>query len=118
MQHSTGLGRFAGLDVRQRIALVKQTLNQQLDLAAAGFMAQQAGLDDLGVIEHQQVVRAQQAQQVGEPAVMQLAVLVKMQQPAGRALGRRLLGDKVGRKFVIEIGQLQVGVHGKFSHSF
>ncbi|KAG1435612.1 hypothetical protein G6F57_021045 [Rhizopus arrhizus] len=81
--------------------------DQDLDLAAGDLVARQAGLDDAGVIEDKQVARAQQAGQIGELPVVQLAGAVQVQQAAARAFGGRRLRDEFGRQLVIEIGNGQ-----------
>ena len=79
-------------------------LDQHLDLAAGGLVAVQPGLDDAGVVEDQQVAGPQQAGQVGEAPVMQLAGVIQVQQPAAGAFGGGRLGDELGRQLVVEVG--------------
>ena len=67
-------------------------------------MAVQPGLDDAGVVEDQQVAGPQQAGQVGEAPVMQLAGVIQVQQPAAGAFGGGRLGDELGRQLVVEVG--------------
>jgi hypothetical protein len=48
---------------------VQHALDQQFELAAGGLLAEQARLDHLRVVEHQQVAGAQQRRQLAEDAV-------------------------------------------------
>ena len=86
------------------LAFLDQAFDQHFDLAATAFLAVQASLDDARIVKDQQVPLAQQAGQVGELAVMQLAGTVQMQQTAALALGRRALSDQIRGKLVIELG--------------
>jgi len=63
--------------------------------------------------KNQQIVGAQQRGQVQKLPVVQLAVVIQMQQAAACALRRGGLGDSVGWKIVVELGEFQRGIHGK-----
>ena len=97
-------GRLAGAHVGQGAVGLGDALDQHLDLAAGGLVAVQPGLDDAGVVEDQQVAGPQQAGQVGEAPVMQLAGVIQVQQPAAAAFGGGRLGDELGRQLVVEVG--------------
>jgi hypothetical protein len=65
----------------------------------------QARLHHARVVQHQNVVRADEAHDVGKPKVLhRTAPAIEVQQPARRAFGRGMLGDEVGREEVVEIG--------------
>ena len=103
-QPHAGAGRLAGAHVGQGAVGLGDALDQHLDLAAGGLVAVQPGLDDAGVVEDQQVAGPQQAGQVGEAPVMQLAGVIQVQQPAAGAFGGGRLGDELGRQLVVEVG--------------
>jgi len=58
----------------------------------------------LGVVEHQQIARPQQAGQIAEDAVDR-RVAAPVQQARGTAFGGRMLGDQVFGQFKVEITQ-------------
>ena len=60
---------FADLHVRDHLVARQHSLDQQLQFAACGLLAKDAGLDHLGVVEDQQVARVEQAGQFAEDAV-------------------------------------------------
>ena len=45
--------------MRQRGMRIQYTLNQRLDFAATGLLAEQSGLHHLGVVEHHHITRLQ-----------------------------------------------------------
>ena len=90
----TGQRFFADLHVRDDFIALQHAFYQQLQLAAAGFLAKHPGLDHLGVVEHQQVAFMQQIGQVFENAVDQLR-RARIQQAGGAAFGSRVLGNQV-----------------------
>jgi hypothetical protein len=65
----TGLGFLADLDVEQAAIGGQQTLQQQLHLAAGALAAVQPRRPHAGVVEHQQITRAQPARQLADRAV-------------------------------------------------
>ena len=71
---------------------IDNALDQHLDLAAAFLLAEQAGADDSGVVEYQQVTGREQRRQVGEMQVGN-PVAIDVQQPAAPTLGCGVLGD-------------------------
>ena len=96
-----GLGRLAGPHLGQGVALVHDALQQHFHLAAGVLLAEEAGLDHPGIVEHQQVAGGQQAGQVGEAQVGQVGA-VHVQQAAGAAFPGRMLGDQFGRQGKVE----------------
>jgi hypothetical protein len=69
---AAALGLLADLHVGHHLvdlAAGEHTFDQQFELAAAGLLAKDARLDDAGVVEDQQVARAQQAGQFAKDAV-------------------------------------------------
>ena len=105
-------GRLAGAHMRQGAPGFGDAFDQDLDLSAAVLAAAQPGLDDAGVVEDQQVARAQQTGQVGELTVVQAAGAVQVQQPAGVAPFGGMLGDQFGGQFVVELGNIEGVGHG------
>ena len=98
------LGRFAGAHMRQRplrarrIA-VEHAFDQRFNRTARLLASRQARLDHLGIVEHQHIVRLQQARQIAEHAVHAgTRCAIKMQQAAGGARSGRLLGNQLGRQ--------------------
>ncbi len=86
--------------------VLQHALDQQLDLAAARFFAEDACLDHLGVVEDQQVACLQQIGELVEAAVCQMW-LPRIQQARATALGSRVLGNQCFGQFEIEIAQLK-----------
>ncbi len=98
------LERMARVRERERLALAGDPLDEQLDAAARALVAAQARLDDPGVVQHQRIARVDQGRQVGEGEVAQRAArAVQVQQAAGGARLRGMLGNELGRKFIVEI---------------
>ncbi len=103
--HGARLRALAGAHVGPDLAGAGQhALDQRLDRAAAGLGAVQAGLDDLGVVEHQQVAGIQQIGQFAEHAV-DGRIGPAVEQTRGAAFRGGVLGDEVGRQSEIEIGK-------------
>jgi hypothetical protein len=94
--------------VGQHLVARQHAFDQRLDRAAGGLFAEQPGLDDTGVVEHQQVAGLQQRGQVAEGAVHRRGATA-VEQARGAALGRRVLGDQLGRQGEVEIGDGEVG---------
>jgi len=89
----------------QCLALAQHPLHQDLDTAARFLAPPQPGRNDPGIVEDQQIARAQQIRQIPKPAIGQRARFpVQMQQPAGRPLGHGLLGDEFRREVEMKIG--------------
>jgi len=105
--------RLAGAHMRQGAPGLGDAFDQDFDLTAAVLAAAQPGLDDAGVVEDQQVARAQQAGQVDELPVVQAAGAVQVQQPAGVAPFGGMLGDQFGGQFVVELGNIEGVGHGR-----
>jgi hypothetical protein len=103
-QHGAGARLLAHLHVRGHRAVGQHALDQQLQLAAAGLFTEQARLDDLRVVEHQQIAFAQQRGQVTERAVDRRSAAA-IQQARSAALGRGVLGDEFGRQSEVEIAR-------------
>ena len=100
-------GRLAGADMGERLVRRQQTFDQDLDPSAGRLLTEQPGAHDAGVIEDEQVIRAQQARQIGEDPVAR-AVLraIKNQHPCPATLSERALGNQFGRKIVIKVRAL------------
>jgi hypothetical protein len=79
--------------------------DQQLDLAAAGLLPEQARLDDLGVVEDQQVARLKELP--GRSRKMRSGQLLAaaVEQPRAAAFHGGVLGDKFRGKGEIEIAE-------------
>jgi hypothetical protein len=93
----------------------QHALDQQLELTARGFVAKEAGFDDLGVIEDQQVARLQQTGQIMKDAVYRLGAS-PIEQARGTANGTGVLGDAVGGQMEIKVAEREdplAGVAGR-----
>ena len=99
--------------MRGHLVAAQHALDQQFELAAGGFFAKQAGVEHLGVVEHQQVARAQQAGEFVKDAVHRRAGATGVQQAGAAALGRGLLGDEVFGQGEIKIAQGVGAGHGQ-----
>ncbi len=84
----------------------EDTLDHHLNLPARFLLPEQARLQHAGIVQHQHVVRAQQSGQVGEQAIGDPR-RADVQQAAGAALRRRVLGDQVLGQIEFEL----VGAH-------
>jgi hypothetical protein len=98
-----GLGDLLARRWAQHLVAGQHALDQRLDRAAGGLFAEQARLDDAGVVEHHQVAGLQQRGQVAEDAVHRRGAAA-VEQPRGAAFGRGLLGDQLRRQHEVEIG--------------
>ena len=87
------LGFFAHPHVRCHLVAAKHPLNQQLQLAAGGLFAKQAGVDDLGVVEHHQIAFFQKLGQLMKNAVGGRG-LGAIEQLGAAAQGCRVLGNQ------------------------
>ena len=85
-------------------AQMERDFNLGPALATSLAMAGQACGDDLGVVEHQKVVRAQQIRKVGKDvvSVRRRAVGIDHQQTRGVSRVRRPKGDALGRQIKIK----------------
>ena len=102
-------GRFARAHMGvYREAIGLHTLNQYLDAAARLFMAVQARLDDLGIVKHQQIMRAQQLRQFTKHTIRKRS-RTNLKQARARPRRSRVLGDQFGRQQIIKITEL----HGR-----
>ena len=113
----------AGVRAGQRLpgAVAQRLQQQQLDRAAGGPAGVHAGRQHARVVDHDQVVGRQLAQQVGEAAVADRAgrPLVD-QQPGRRARLGRGLGDQGLGKNVVKVGgahSLEYGC-GRTAHTW
>ena len=98
-------GRVARGELQPRLGGSDDPLEQQLDLAAASLAAVQPRADDPGVVEDQKIAGREQGWQIREHAVVELR-LCDMQETACRTRCRGHLRDELGRKGVVEIGQV------------
>ncbi|MCY1561163.1 hypothetical protein D9M68_983880 [compost metagenome] len=80
----------------------QHALDQHLQLAPAGLLAEEASLDHLRVVEHQQIAFVQQPGQLAKDAVHRRASGA-VEQARGAALGRGVLGDQLGGEVEIKI---------------
>jgi hypothetical protein len=79
------------------------------DVAAAGLAEGEAGGDDAGVVEDEEVAGAEELGELGEGAVVDRAVgAAVVEEARGSALRGWRLGDKVGGEGEVEV----VGLHG------
>ncbi|MNO47024.1 hypothetical protein D3C76_373240 [compost metagenome] len=116
----THLGRLAGAHVGQYPVAVQHAFDQHFQLAAGGFLAEQARRDNPGIVEYHQVARAQIVEQIGELLMYQGAARpIEDQQTATMALGQRVAGDQGIGEFEGKIGDahddVRFGRAGKFS---
>ncbi|MNG06064.1 hypothetical protein D3C84_892850 [compost metagenome] len=65
------LGRLARPHMRQYPMTVEHPLNEDFQLAAAGFLAKQTRRNHPGIVEHHQIARTQMLEQIGELAMSQ-----------------------------------------------
>ncbi|MNQ28242.1 hypothetical protein D3C85_415150 [compost metagenome] len=104
------LGRLAGAHVGQHPMAVEHPLDEDLQLAAGGLVAEQARRNHPGVVEHHQVAGAQVLQQIGKVAVAQLAArAIQYQQATGAPLGQRMTGDQRIGKLEMEVSNTHAG---------
>ena len=80
----------------------QHTLNQGLHGAAAAFFAKEARLDDTGVVEDQQIPRAQLLRQVFEDA-MYWRCARGVQQTRGAALAGGVLCNQLGGQVEVKV---------------
>ena len=93
------IGRLAGLQA------------EDLDASSRGFVHDDAGADDLRVVEDQQLPGGELLADVGEMALGNLAVTVD-QQLRGAALGKRELGDALLGQVVVVAVDVDMSFHG------
>ena len=68
-------------------------------------MSEEPGGQDLRIVEHQQIVRAQQLGKVAKGAIFQkLGAAIHVQQARGSTVGQGPLGDQLRRKVVVKLG--------------
>src|SRR4051812_26239435 len=80
-------------------------LDEDFDAAAAHLLPEKARLYDARVVHDDHVPRVENAGKVAEFEVAQRAVAgIEMQEAAGGALRRGVLGDEFGRQCVVELG--------------
>ena len=90
--------------MRDHLALAEHAFDQQFQLAAGGLLAEQARLDHLGVVEHQQVAGRSSE---GSSRKMRStgAAPRAIEQARGAAFGGGVLGDQLGRQGEIEVAE-------------
>ena len=88
-------------ELHQRFCFAEHALDQNLNFSARELGAEQARLDDLGVIENKQVTWLQQTGQIGNAAIPE--ILAQMEQSTLRSFGSRLLRNKLFWQRVVEI---------------
>ena len=94
---------------RLPLAVAALREQQQLEPPAARPAAAHAGRDDARIVQHEQVAGAEQPRQRRTVLVRErLGLASDHEQPRRRALGRRLLGDQLGRQRVVEVVQPHV----------
>ncbi|CAM2144622.1 hypothetical protein PT2222_160105 [Paraburkholderia tropica] len=109
-QRGAGRRALARADLRERRARAGQALDEHLDLAAAGLLAEETRLQHLGIVEHQQIAGRDARGQIRDGAVGQpggLDGIVHFQKAARAALGQGDLRDQCFGKIEIEIGKLE-----------
>ena len=104
MNACTGQGLFADLHVGHDFIALQHALDQQFQLAAAGFLAKDTGLDHLGVVEDEQVAFMQQIGQILEDAVHQFRG-ARVEQTRGTAFSSRVLGNQVLGEHKVKIAE-------------
>ena len=80
----------------------QHTFNQGLHGAAAAFFSKEARLDDTGVVEDQQIPRAQLLRQVFEDAMDWLRAS-GIQQTRGAAFAGRVLCNQLGGQVEVKV---------------
>ena len=113
--HSARAGLFADFHVRgyfmAGFGMRRQhALDQQLQPAAAGFLAKQPGFHNLGVVKHQQVAWQQQAGQIDEVTVDGCSAAA-IKQARCAALGRGVLGYEFRRECEIKVTEVEMRLH-------
>lgn len=90
--------------MRQRSMVIENALYEHFHATPASFLTMQAGFDDAGVVEYQQVACRQERRQFREHMILEFAsITVQRQQPTGAAFFGRDLGDQLVGKMEIEI---------------
>ena len=101
-----GQGLLADAHVGHDVVAFQYALDQQLQPAAAGLLAEDARLDHARVVEHQQVAGLQQIGQLVEDAVGgRVGIVAAVEQARGTALGGRMLGNQLLGKLEVEIAE-------------
>ena len=100
---------LADLHVSDDFLAGQHALDQQFQLAAGRLFAEQARLDNLRVVEHQQIATLQQRRQAFEDAIDR-RIGGAVEQSGGGAFDGRMLRDEFGRQGKIEIGKRE-GAH-------
>ena len=107
VHRGAGQRLLADLHVRHDVIAGEHALDEQLQLAATGLLAEHARLDHARVVEHQQVAGLQQCGQLAEDAVHRRG-RATVQQARATALGRGVLGDELLGQHEVEVAE---GVH-------
>ena len=81
---------------------------QTLDRAAARHApSEQAGGKDAGVVDHDEVARAEQRRQLGDPGVRDgTGRAGQVKQPSTAPIGDRLLRDQISGQVVVEVADV------------
>ncbi|EHM48583.1 hypothetical protein HMPREF0880_02280 [Yokenella regensburgei ATCC 43003] len=104
-QFSARLRRFRCANMCQNTFIIEHTLDQDFNLAAAGFTAKQARRDHAGIIKDQQIARVELVEQIGESTVRQRARWpIQRQQAATAAFWLWIVGNQGIWQFKREIG--------------
>jgi len=105
---AAGLRRLADAELRARLVVRQQALDQDFHAPACGLVAEQPRRNHPGVVEDQQIARLQQGRQVAHLQIRQRGIARRhQQQPTGRAFRQRRLRNQRFGQVVMEIGLLQ-----------
>ena len=107
---SSRLERLAGPHLAERLALPVEAFDDDLRLAAGILAADQAGLDDARVVDHEEVSRVEQIDDRLETA-MPNRVASQFEQTAARAVRRWSLGNQLVRQLEAEVRALHAFSH-------
>ena len=100
-----GAQRLAGPHVQERLTTLEGPLQQHLHGSAARFATLQSRRDHPRVVEYQEVIGPQEARQVDELSIDGRAgAPLQNEQPRGRTLGQRPLGNQLLGELEIEVG--------------
>ena len=100
---------LADAELRARLVRAGHAFDQDLDRAATFLVPEQSRRQHAGIVEDEQVARAQQRRQIGEATILEVSRdRVDDQQPARRTRSQRDLCDQLMRQIKMEIGFVQV----------
>jgi hypothetical protein len=92
----------------QRLMLIPDTLDEDLNLTASVFATEQTGSHDPGVIEDEQVIGPEKPGQIGKEKVAPLRRL-ECEESRRASIEQRALGNQLGGKVVPKIAE----AHGR-----